>query len=34
VVSVTHIDGTMLDDLRDFLATLLAVSNLSRTTKA
>jgi DNA-binding LacI/PurR family transcriptional regulator len=34
VVSVTHIDGTMLDDLRDFLATVLAVSNLSRTTKA
>jgi DNA-binding LacI/PurR family transcriptional regulator len=26
VVSVTHIDGTMLDDLRDFLATVLAVS--------
>jgi hypothetical protein len=28
VVSVTHIDGTMLEDLRDFLATVLGVSAL------
>ena len=30
VVSVTHIDGTLLEDLRDFLATVLGVSALSR----
>jgi hypothetical protein len=30
IVSVTHIDGTMLEDLRDFLATVLGVSALSK----
>jgi hypothetical protein len=30
IVSVVHIDGTLLEDLRDFLATVLAVSALSK----
>jgi DNA-binding LacI/PurR family transcriptional regulator len=30
IVSVTHIDGTMLEDLRDFLATVLGVAAIAK----